>query len=190
MTQAKSQPFCKKYNLSFFVYNVKEKKTSLTRSVTQRNICSYFHYKHFCVIREINQSIYPDAIKELKDNFKYESNEISDVILKQVIEYKLPISYEINCMFAVFAFYLETCNVKNQLFCGAYTAGVYHLNSLFEGFNGDLLEEKLEIERRNVHEFDRENKNPVLEMINFVINNCKRKAKIITNKHGKKNVIV
>ena len=185
MTQAKIQPFCRQRNLNLGVYNVKQ-KTILPRSVTQRNICLYIHDNHFCVIRKINQSTFPDAIRELKDDFKYESNELSDVILKQVIEYKFPISYEKNCIFAVFAFDLETCNLKNQPYCEEYAASVYHLNRLYECFNGDLTEKELKIERENVHVFDRENNNPVLDMVSYVINNYKGKPEIITYKHGKK----
>ena len=103
-----------------------------------------------------------------------------------MVEYKSPISYEKTCLFAVFAFDLETCNVENQLYCEAYAAGVYHLNRLYECFNGDLTEKELQIERENVHVFDPENNNPVLDMINYVINNYKGKPKIIRNKHGKK----
>ena len=88
-------------------------------------------------------------------------------------------------MFAVFAFDLETCIVENQLYCEAYAAGVYHLNRLFECFNGDLTEKKLEIERQNVHVFDRENNNIILDMINYVIDNYKGKPKKLTDKHGK-----
>ena len=171
--------------MSLGVYIVKQ-RTILPRSVTQRNISLHIHYNRFCVIRKNNQSTYPDAIKEIKDNFNYESIEISDVILKQVTEYKFPISYEENCMFAVFAFDLETCSVKNQLYCEAYAADVYHPNRLYECFNGDLTEIELEMERKNVHVFDRENGNPVLDMINYVINNYKGKGNIVTNKYVKK----
>ena len=89
-------------------------------------------------------------------------------------------------MFVVFAFDLETCNVKNQLYCETYAAGVYHLNRLYECFNGDLTEKELQIERENVRVFDCENNNPILDMINYVINNYEGKPKIITDKHGKK----
>ena len=61
-------------------------KTILPRSRTQRNVCLYIHDNQFCVIRITAQSTYPAATKELKANFKYESIEISNVILKQVIE--------------------------------------------------------------------------------------------------------
>ena len=189
MTQAKIQPFCRRNNLNPGVYNVKQ-KTILPRSVTQRNVCLYIHDNHFCVIRKIDQSTYPDAINELKYNFKYETIEISDVILKQVIEYNFSISYEKDCMFAVLAFDLETCNVENQLYCEAYAAGVYHLKRLYESFNGDLTEKELQIERENVHVFDRQINNPVLGMINYVINNYQGKPKIITIKHGKKNNLI
>ena len=51
-----------------------------------------------------------------------------------------------------------------------------------------MTEKELQIERENVHVFDRENNNPVLDMINYVIDNNRGKPKIITNKHGKKIV--
>ena len=155
MTLAKIQPFRKKYNLNLGVYNVKQ-KTILPRSVTQRNICLYFHNNHFCVIRKKNRSIFP------------EYNKISDTILKQVEEYKFPISNDKNCVYAVFAFDVETCNVENNLNCEAYAAGVYHLNRLYECFNGDLTENELRIERENVHVLDRENGNCVLDLIKYV----------------------
>ena len=49
-----------------------------------------------------------------------------------------------------------------------------------------MTEKELQIERGNVHVFDRENNNPVLDMTNYVINNYMGKPKIITDKHGKK----
>ena len=110
----------------------------------------------------------------------------SDVILKQFLEYKFPITYEKNCMFAVFASDFETCNVKNQLYCEAYAAGAYHLNRLYECFNGDLTEKEIEIKRQIVHAFDRENGNTVLDMIKCVIIIYNGKSKIVTNNHGKK----
>ena len=48
-----------------------------------------------------------------KKNFKNESNEIADDILRQVDECKLPLCYEKNFVFGVFAFDLETCNIEN-----------------------------------------------------------------------------
>ena len=81
-------------------------------------------------------------------------------------------------------------NVENQLYCEAYAAGVNHLNRSYECFNGDLTEKELQIERGNVHIIDRENNNPVLDMINYVMNNYQGKPKIITNKHGIKDLIV
>ena len=52
-----------------------------------------------------------DAIEEMKDNFKYETSQISDTLLKQVQEYKFPRSNEKDCMFSVFSFDLETVNL-------------------------------------------------------------------------------
>ena len=82
MTQAKIQPFGKKYNLNQGVFNAKQ-RSILSRSVTEGNVCSLIYNIHFCVIRKIKQSIYPDAVKELEEKFKHEANYISDAISKQ-----------------------------------------------------------------------------------------------------------
>ena len=142
MTQARIQPFCKEYEINLGVYNLKQRINS-PRSLTERSKCLFIHDNHFCVIQKKNQSTFPDASKELEDFFKHGSNEVYDVFLKQVIEYKFPTSYEKDCMFAVFAFDLETCNVENQLYCEAYAAGFYHLNSLYECFKGDLTKKRV-----------------------------------------------
>ena len=184
MTQAKTQSFCKKHNLNLGVYNLKQ-KTVLPRSLTERTVCLYFQNNRFCIfIRITAQSSFLDSIEELEEKFKCESNEITDGLLRQVIEYSFPSPYEKKCMFAVFAFDHETCNLEIQIYCEAYGAGVYHLNRLYECFNGDLTEKELEIERKHVHVFDRENNNPVLDTINYVINNNKGKPKTVTNKYG------
>ena len=89
-------------------------------------------------------------------------------------------------MLAVSAFDLETCSVGNHSYCETYAAGVYHLNRLYECFNGDLTDKGLEIERQHVHVFDRENGNPMLDMINYVVHNFNWKPKFISNKYNRK----
>ena len=57
-----------------------------------------------------------------------------------VIEYRFPISYEMNCSINVFAYDLETCNVDYSEYCEPYGAGVYQPNNLHKhrkfGHNG------------------------------------------------------
>ena len=154
--------------------------------MTQRNTCFYNYNKNFFVIHK-KYKTFPDTLKELEESFKYEEYHILKIILKQLEKYKFPISVDKNCMIAVFAFDLETCNVENQVYCDAYSAGVYHLNRLYESFKGDLTQ-KIEIEREHVHIFDRGNANPVLDMINYVINNYKGTPKIFTDRYERKIV--
>ena len=73
-----------------------------------------------------------------------------------MIEYNFSITYEINCLYNVFAFDLETCIVEKSEYCEPYGAGVYYLNNLHWCFNGDLDKEDFAIERSKVHVFDRE----------------------------------
>ena len=88
-----------------------------------------------------------------------------------------------NCLYNVFAFDLETCNFEYSEYCESYAAGVYHLNNLYWCFNGNLDKEELAIERSKVQIFDRENCNPVLQMIDYVINNYKGKPKYVIVKN-------
>ena len=129
-----------------------------------------------------------ETIDEMENNFKYEEAQINNDLLKQVIEYNFPISYEVNFLYRVFAFDLETCKFENSEYCEPYAAGVYHLNTLFEYFNGNLNEKQLAIERSKINVFDREKGNAVVKMIEYVINNHKGKTNYITNKHGKRIV--
>ena len=79
-------------------------------------------------------------------------------------------------------FYLETVNVPYQEFC---EAGCYHLNRLQKCYNGDLTEKELEIERQQVHIFDRSNNsNSVLDMINYNITSYKGKPIFFKDKNG------
>ena len=150
MTTAKVQPFCKKQIINLGVYNPKQQEI-LPRSVTERRICLFIHKNHFFVIWKRKKTNFTDAIKELENNFEYQPNHITDNILKQVVEYKFPISNENDCLFAVLSFDLDTVKVPYQEFCEAYAAGCYHLDRLKECYNGDLTQEELEIERQHVH---------------------------------------
>ena len=51
-----------------------------------------------------------------------------------------------------------------------------------------MTEKETEIERRHVHLFNRENGNPVLDLIKYVINHYIGTAKLVTNNYGKKIV--
>ena len=170
------QPFCKKHNINLGVYNPKQQEI-LPRSVTEQRICLFIHENHFCVVWKTEQATFTDAIKESEKKFEYHSNHITDNILKQVVEYKFPISDAKDCLFAVFSFDLENVNVPYQEFCETYAAGGYHLDRSKECYNGDLTEEELEIKRQHVHIFDRANNNPVPDMIKYITTNYKGKLR-------------
>ena len=102
-----------------------------------------------------------------------------------MVEYKFSISYEVNCLYNVFAFDLETCNVEYSEYCEPYAAGVYHPIILYWCFNGNLDKKELAIERSKVHVFYRETGNPELEMIDYVINIYEGKTKYVIIKYGK-----
>ena len=143
-----------------------------------------YSQNHFCVIWKTNQSTFPDAIKEIESNFRYEQTQINDNTLQQVIEEKFPISFEMNCLYNVTAFDLETGNVAYTEYVETFAAGSYQLNSLYWCFNSSLNKKELAFERSKVHVFDRKSGNPVLEMIDYVIKIYKGKLKDVINKHG------
>ena len=112
------------------VYNLNS-RTILPQTVKQKNICLYFYKNYFCVLWKLNRR--PSllgAVVEVERNFRYEETQINDNILKRVIEYKFPISYDKNCLHNIFAFDLETRNVEYSEYCESYGAGVHHLNNL------------------------------------------------------------
>ena len=111
MTSAKIQPLDKRHDINLDIYDLKQ-KTILPLSVTERRICLYIQENHFCVIWKTEKTTFINAIKELEDNFEYEPDHITENILKQVQEYKFPLSNDKDCLFAVFASDLETVNVE------------------------------------------------------------------------------
>ena len=154
MISGKIQLFCGKYNINIGVNN-KRQRSILPKTITERRICLLIHNNHFSVIWKNNQSSFP----------------VNNNILQQVIEYKFPMSYEMNCLYNLFAVGLETCNVEYSENFEPYASGVYHPNKLYWCFNGNSDKEELAFERSKVHEINRENGNPVLKMIEYVINN-------------------
>ena len=111
MTAAKMQPFCRKHNNDLGVYILKKQRSILPKTVTERRICLLIPNNHFWVIWKTNQLSFSDAIEEIENNFSNEGTQINDNISQQVIEFKFPISCEMNCLYNVFSFDLETCSV-------------------------------------------------------------------------------
>ena len=168
MTSAKIQPFCRKCKINQGVYNRKQ-RSNLHKTITEKNDLFTYSQQYFLRYLEKQSIKFLDAIKEIENNFRYEETQINYNILQKVIENKFPIYYDMDCQYDVFAFDLETCNVEYSEYCESYAAGVYHLNNLHWCFNGSLNKEEPAIERSKVHVFDRENSNPVLKMIDYVI---------------------
>ena len=123
-----------KYGFDIGVYNLSSERI-LPRAVKQKNFGLYLYKKHFCVLWKLNRrTSLLDAIVEIENNFRYEETQINHNISKQLIEYKFPISYEMNCLCNAFGFDLESYIFENSQYCESYGAGVYHLNNLFWSF--------------------------------------------------------
>ena len=142
MTSAKSYPICRKCNLNLGIYNQKQ-KSILPKTTTERRICFYFINNPFCIIWKKNQSTFPTAIEEVESNFRYEETQINDNTIRQAIEYKFWISYEMNCLYNVFSFNFETCNFEFSEYCESHGAGVYHPNKIHSCFNVSVNKKEL-----------------------------------------------
>ena len=70
-----------------------------------------------------------------------------------------------NCLYSIFAFNLENCNVGSSEVCESHAAGAYYLETSSECFNKDSNENGLVVERSEAHVFEKKNSNPVLKMI-------------------------
>ena len=89
-----------------------------------------------------------------------------------------------NCLYIVFAFNLETCNVEESEYCEPYAAGVYHAKDFNKCFNGDSNKAELVTEKSKVHVFNRENSNPFFKKVENDVKNYKGKPEHVTDKHG------
>ena len=85
MTSARSQPFCRKYNINIGCFDGMRINT---RNLTQRDTSLFIYNDHFCLFWKSKGIRFDKAIKELKDNFKLVDNVISDKHVKSLIKYE------------------------------------------------------------------------------------------------------
>ena len=79
MTSARIQPFCRKYNINIGCFY---RTRNNPRKITQRNTALKVHEIQFCLIWKSDDVSFDKAKKELKDNFKFVDNVISDKHVK------------------------------------------------------------------------------------------------------------
>ena len=84
MTSARIQPLCREYYINIGCYDGMKIKP---RSITQRNIAFKLHSYHFCLIWKSGSTGFNQAIKELKDNFKFVDSVISGKHVKSFIKF-------------------------------------------------------------------------------------------------------
>ena len=137
-----------------------------------------------CTLEHKKKNQLLDAVVDMENSFRHEETQINDILLEQAFEYKSPMSFEMNGSYNVFAFNLEPCNVDYSEYCESYGTGVYHLNNLYWCFIGSLNKEEHAIERSKNHVFDRENGNPVLNLMDYVINIYNGKPNCVFRKLG------
>ena len=80
MTSARSQPFCRKYNINIVCFD----GTRINpRNFTQRNTSLFIYNNHFCLIWKSNHISFNQVIEdELKPSRKVVDNVISDKHVK------------------------------------------------------------------------------------------------------------
>ena len=86
ITSARNQPFCRQYNINIGCFD----GTRINpRNLTQRNTSLFIYNNHFCLIWKSNGISFNQVIEnELKPNFKFVDNVISDKYVKSFIEYE------------------------------------------------------------------------------------------------------
>ena len=98
MPLAKIQRFRSKHGLDIGVYKLNGKRI-LPQIDRKKSFFLYSYKNHFCVIWKTNRRTkLLDAVVEIENNFRNEQTQTNDNILKQVVEYKFPITLEMNCL--------------------------------------------------------------------------------------------
>ena len=182
MSRCRIPEFCNRYKIDIGIYNLKSKRI-LPQTVKQKNICVHIHNNHYCVIWKKNRKdSLLNGVEELDNNFKYVKNKINENNLKQRIRYRFPKHETIDQLENVFVFDLETHN--DQEFAEAYAAGLYDVSRLRDRWHGDLTNNELLIERKNVTVFDASNGNCVMDMLKYISENYEGDGKTYIDKDG------
>ena len=85
MTMARIQQFCRANNINLGYYN---SDRVFPRSVTNRDSALYLYNNHFCLIWKSQGVSFNQAIKELKNNFKFVDNSITDENVNSHFKYE------------------------------------------------------------------------------------------------------
>ena len=136
MSRCRIPEFFERNKIDIGIYDPKSNRI-LPRNVKQRDICVHIHKNHYCVIWKKNRK---DALfngaEEIDKNFKYVQNNIKKNQRKQRIQYRFSKHETTDQLENVFVFDLDTHN--EQEFAEAFTAGVYDVNRLRNGWDRDL----------------------------------------------------
>ena len=136
MTSARSQPFCRKYNINIGCFD----GTRINpRNITQRDTALKIHNNHFCLIWKSDGVSFYKAIKELKDNFKVVDNVISDKHVKSFIKYEYNIKKVKSPLTNIVIYDLETFHKIRAV---PYCSCIYKLSKISGKYYRDISEQE------------------------------------------------
>ena len=137
MTSARTQTFCRKYNINIGYFNGKE---IWPRTIIQRNKDLKIHNKHFCLIWKSKGISFNQVIEdELKSNFKIVDDTISDKHVRSFIKYDFKPKKVQSPLTNIFVCDLETFN-KSRAF--PYCSYKYKLSNFSGKYHRDLSEQE------------------------------------------------
>ena len=151
MTNARIQPLCRAKNINLGYY---DGERVFPRSVTERNNALFLFINIFCLIWKIENISFNQATKELKDNFNFVDNYITEENVRSHFEY----IYEpkkIESHLTKFIVYdLETHNTDRA---GSYVFCCYRLSKLAGRYNRDLTIDEIDKCKKDTLAFDGDN---------------------------------
>ena len=174
MTKARIQPFCRANNINLGYYN---DDRVFPRSVTNRDSALYLFNNHFCVIWKSENISIIQTSRELKDNFKFVDNYITEENVKSHFKYEYK-PKKIKSHLTNFIVYdIETHNTDRAR---PYVFSFYRLSKLSGRYNRDLNPNELEKCRKDTIAFDGDD--CVEKALDFCL---KLKGEEYKNKKGK-----
>ena len=180
MTSARSQPFCRTYNINNGHY---DGFRVCPRNIKQRNIDLPINNNNFCLTYKSNGSSFNKAIEdELKPNFKVVDTVISDKRVKSLIKYEYKPKKVQSQLTDMVVHDIETLDTIK---CVPYSTCIYRLSKISGKNDGDITEREQGKCRKDCIVFKR--LDIINEKFDYVLQ-FERKAKRIINKTVKFNL--
>ena len=151
MTMARIQPFCRASNINQGYW---DGERVLPRSVTNRDSALFLFNDNFCLIWESENVSFSQAIRELKDNFKFVDNFITEENINSHFKYEfLPKKIESHLT----NFMVYDLEIYNSNRARPYCISFYRLSKLAGRYICDLTRDEIDKCKKDTIVFDGDN---------------------------------